>query len=166
MNLLASTTILPGWVVLPAAAATMLVVAGHVLATHAGDLPIRRRRLRVVNGLLMLFVTALLAYALGVAAVVEEPTARPRETREFVIVWLLIIGLLGVVITLAGADAIATITHGWLARRELRRQMRLGAESDALARHAQRPLAPAGGGGVTGAGGGGGGLRDTPRADR
>ncbi len=163
MTLLVSTTILPGWVVLPVAAATMLVVAGHVLATHAGDLPMRRRRLRVVNGILMLFVTAFLAYALGVAAVVEEPTARPRETREFVIVWLLIIGLLGVVISLAGADAIATLVHGWQARRELRRQMRLDAGRQLVERHAPRVLVAGAG---ESAGSGLGDHRDPPRAER
>jgi hypothetical protein len=164
MLLLASTTILPGWVVLPVSAATMLVVAGHVLATHASDLPTRRRRLRVVNGVLMLFVTALLAYALGVAAVVEEPTARPRETREFVIVWLMIIGLLGVVVSLAGADAIATLSHGWRSRRELRTQMRHGMARDLVDRRAARPAASAAAG--SDGGGGAGGHRDTSRADR
>lgn len=163
MTLLALTTILPGWVVLPVAAATMLVVAGHVLATHASDLPTRRRRLRVVNGILMMFVTALLAYALGVAAVVEEPTARPDETREFVIVWLLIIGLLGVVISLAGADAIATLVHGWQARREFRRQVRLDAGRQLVERHAPRALAAGAG---ESAGSGPGDHRDPPRAER
>jgi 4-amino-4-deoxy-L-arabinose transferase-like glycosyltransferase len=136
---LASTTILPGWVVLPVAAVTMLVVAGHILATHASDLPTRRRRLRVANGLLMLFVTALLAYALGVAAVVEDPATRPHETREFVIVWMMIIGLLGVVVAFAGADAIATIAHGLGVRRQFRRQMRGGLTHDLSARRAGTP---------------------------
>jgi len=96
---LAQTSILPAWVVLPVSGLTMLVVACHVLATHAADMPLRRRRLRVANGLLMMFVTALLAYALGVAGVVETPRAQP-------------------------ADAMATVVRAWGNRRVLKRQLR------------------------------------------
>lgn len=136
MVLLAASTILPGWVVLPVASITMLVVAAHVLATHAGDLPSRRRRLRTANGVLMMFVTALLAYALGVAGVVTEPKAEPEEARRFMLVWLSIVGLLGVVVTLAGADAIATVIHGLGVRRSLRAEMRDGLRSDLASRRA------------------------------
>jgi hypothetical protein len=136
MVLVGSTTILPGWLVLPAAAITMLVVATHVLATHASDLPLRRRRLRIANGLLMMVVTAMLAYALGIAAVVERPTAQPHDTRNFVIVWLMIVGLLGVVVSLAGADAVATVLHGWSIRRELRKEMRAKLGTDLASRRA------------------------------
>jgi len=121
---LAQTSILPAWVVLPVSGLTMLVVACHVLATHAADMPLRRRRLRVANGLLMMFVTALLAYALGVAGVVETPRAQPEQTREFVLVWLAIIGLLGLVVALACADAMATVVRAWGNRRVLKRQLR------------------------------------------
>lgn len=133
---LGATTILPGWVVLPAASITMLVVAVHVLMTHGGDLPPRRRRLRVANGLLMMLLVGLLAYALGVAAVVEEPRTRPDAAREFVIVWLSIVGLVAIVVALAGADAIATVAHGWGVRKQLRREMRDGLQSDLTARRA------------------------------
>lgn len=136
MVALAATTILPGWLVLPAAALTMLVVAVHVLATHAGDLPLRRKRLRIANGLLMMLLVALLAYALGVAAVVHEPRTAPKEAREFVVVWLSIIGLVALVVTLAAADAIATVVHGWALRKELRAEMRSGLKGDLVARRA------------------------------
>lgn len=134
MNLLGASTILPAWIVLPAATVTMLVVATHVLATHAGGLPARRRRLRVANGVLMMFVTALLAYALGVAGVVEEPTARPDQTRRFVLVWLSIVGLVSVVVALACVDAMATVVHGWSVRKMLREEMREALAGDLAAR--------------------------------
>jgi hypothetical protein len=138
MPILAQTTILPGWLVLPFAAVTMLVVATHVLATHAGSLPPRRRRLRIANGIIMMFVTALLAYALGVAAVVEDPTAQPTETRSFVTIWLAIIGLVGLVVALACADAVATVAHGWGIRRDLRREMRTSLRADLAERRASQ----------------------------
>lgn len=130
MPLLASTTILPGWVVLPVSVVVMLVVASHVLTTHASDLPLRRRRLRTVNGLLMMFVTALMAYALGVAAVIDDPTSRPQETRQFVIVWLAIVALVSVVVAIACVDALATVVHGWGVRKMLRREMRDGLRAE------------------------------------
>lgn len=133
---LGATTILPGWVVLPVVSVTLLVVAVHVLMTHEGDLPPRRRRLRVANGLLMMLLVALLGYALGVAAVVEEPRTAPAAAREFVIVWLSIVGLVAIVVTMAGADAIATVAHGWGIRKQLRREMRDGLKGDLVARRA------------------------------
>lgn len=141
MLLLAQSAILPAWLVLPVAAITMLVVAAHVLATHAGDMPLRRRRLRIVNGLLMLLVTALLAYALGIAGIVEEPAANPEQTRSFVAVWLAIVGLVGLIVALAAADAIATSAAIWSARREIRRQMREGLRADLTQRRAVGPAA-------------------------
>ncbi len=61
---------LPPWVVLPLAGLTLLVTAAHVLALQTSDLPSRRRRLRTAAGVLMMLVTGLLAYALGLGAAV------------------------------------------------------------------------------------------------
>lgn len=132
----ASTTILPAWIVLPIAVLTLLVVATHVLAVHQSELPLHRRRIRVVNGLLMLVVTALMAYALGMATVVESPSTNPAAAREFLIVWLSIIGLVGIVIALAGADAVHTVLGGFRVRRQLRREMRNNLAQDLAKRHA------------------------------
>lgn len=152
MMLLADgTTMLPGWLVLPVAALTLLVVAAHVLAVQAGDMPLRRKRLRIANGLLMMFVTALLAYALGMAGVIQEPIAQPGEARRFVLVWMAIIGLVGIVVALAGADAIATISHGWGVRKHLRQEMREKLGEDLVRRRmAQAAAKGAGGGGEAG----------------
>lgn len=148
MLLIGGSTILPGWLVLPAATITLLVIAAHVVATgSAGEergLPVRRRRLRIANGLLMMFVTALLAYALGVAGVIEDPTARPDQTRRFVLVWMSIVGLVCLVVALACADALATVAHAWSVRRALRQELRHTLAGDlSAARSAGRKPGPA-----------------------
>jgi len=116
---------LPAWIVLPLAGLTLLVTAAHVLAIQNPQVPLRRRRIRTANGLIMMFVIALLAYAIGIAEVVHDPAAAPRETRMFLTVWGAIIGLLGIVVTMAGLDAVHTIRLGVTSRRELRRRLQI-----------------------------------------
>lgn len=135
---LAANTILPAWLVLPLSAVVMLVVAAHVLAVHSSDLALMRRRVRVVNGLLMLVLVAMLAYALGMAQVVDRPIADPSGTREFLVVWLMIIGLLAMVIALAVFDAMQTVASGVRVRRQLRAEMRSGMASDLADRRVAR----------------------------
>lgn len=141
--ILAATTILPAWIVLPLSLLVMLVTAGHVLAVHQSDLPFRRRRIRVVNGILMLLVTGMLAYALGMAEVVSRPAENPAATREFVLVWISIIGLLGLVVGLAGADAAHTLLHGLGVRRQLRQEMREHLAMDLAEKRALKAAAAA-----------------------
>lgn len=125
---------LPGWVVIPLAALTMLGVAGHVLSVHASEMPLGQRRLRIAAGMLMLVLTGLIAYALGVAEVVVDPRTQPGAARQFVIIWITIVGLLAIVVMLALVDAWETTRSGWTAHRRMRAQMR----ADALADLAER----------------------------
>ncbi|GEM_PF-969935 len=141
-SLLAATTMLPSWVVLPLAMISMLVIASHVLAIHQSDLPLRRRRIRVVNGFLLLFVTALLAFALGMAEVAGRPAEDPAGTRQFVMVWMTIVGLLAIIVMLAAADAVNTVTHRIAQRRTLRRQMRSELAADLTTKHALQRASP------------------------
>ncbi|MBY0312988.1 MAG: hypothetical protein K2W85_13030 [Phycisphaerales bacterium] len=139
---------LPGWVVIPLALLTMLGVAGHVLSVHASDMPLQRRRLRIAAGMLMLVLTGLLAYALGVAEVVVDPRTQPGAARQFVIIWLAIVGLLAIVVMLAIVDAWETTRSGWVEHRRLRAKMRSESRSGSD-----------GGAGGGGRGGGGGSSR-------
>ncbi len=139
---------LPGWVVIPLAALTMVGVAAHVLSVHASDMPVHRRRLRIAAGMLMLVLTGLLAYALGIADVVTDPRTQPGASQRFVLTWLAIVGLLAIVVMLALVDAWETTRSGWIEHRRLRAQMR----SD---RRSSRPGQSSGKGG-SGAGQGGG----------
>lgn len=146
LGILASATILPPWLVLPLAIPTMLVIAAHVLAVHQSDHPLKRRRIRVVNGLLMLLITALLAYALGMAEVVNVPAQDPSGARRFLVIWLSIVGLVGIVVALAGADAAHTLLAGLKVRRQLRGEMRRQLAGDLARRRsntARTAVAPA-----------------------
>ncbi len=92
------------WVAVPAAAVVMFVVAGHVLAmqqtrTH---MPASRRRIRTANGLLMLMVAPLLAYALSNGPGTDQP-------RPMAVLWLLILAMLVMVVGLALLDALNTL---------------------------------------------------------
>jgi hypothetical protein len=53
-----------------------------------------------------------------------------------VLVWLTIIGLLGIVVTLAGVDALNTVASGAAVRRQLRKEMREGLANDLKGRRA------------------------------
>lgn len=111
----ASGSLLSPWIVLPVVAAVMLFVAWHIVALHDAPMPPSRRRIRTASGLVMLLVAPLLAYALGVLT-----TANPRT---FVMVWLLIVGLLGVIIALAGLDVVNTARLHLRLKRSARRQL-------------------------------------------
>ena len=69
---IASGPILPAWVVLPIAVLTMLIIAAHTIAMGSINMPASRRRIRSLNAWVMLFTTALLAYAFGIATT-DEP---------------------------------------------------------------------------------------------
>lgn len=122
--ILARSTVLPAWVVLPAAAVTLLVVAAHILAMHEVEMPIRRRRIRTASGLLMMFITCLLAYALSLAPVGAGVPLRQDHASVFVQVWLIIVVLIGMVVMLAGLDAIETMRLSAESRRQMRRRLR------------------------------------------
>jgi hypothetical protein len=148
MGVLAAT-ILPGWIVLPLGALLMLVVAVHVLAVRASPLLSgRRKRLRVAGGVLMIFVTALLTYALGLAPEVADPLKEPGRARAFVLIWLAIVGLVGILVAIAVVDALATASMGVQAHRNLARGMRAQIEAD-LVERAARAAGPAAGAGAS-----------------
>jgi hypothetical protein len=120
----------------------MVVIAWHLFGLQKSDMPRSRKRIRTANGLLMLFLTALLAYALSILKA-SAPGASTQETRAFVMVWLLIIGLIPMVIALAGLDVLNTARLNYAARRGLRRGLRDEVIADALARAKARGVMPA-----------------------
>lgn len=109
--------IIPFWLAAPPAVLTMLILAGHVMALQKAEMPEKRRRIRTANGMVMLVTTPLIAYAMSIA--------KPAEPKTFVLVWMAIVGLLGIVIVLACLDALLTMV---MRRRELQdAQIRLRA---------------------------------------
>jgi len=99
---LSTQPLLPAWVVLPMALLTLLVVSAHVQVL-LGDrqMPPSRRRIRLCSGALMLLATPLIAFAFGIL--------RPIDASVFTLVWTAIIGILFLVIMLAGFDALNTL---------------------------------------------------------
>ena len=113
----------PAWGVLPVAGAMMILIGRHVMPTMSADMEPVRKRVRAACGVLMMWIVALIAYAIGIAEVVDEPRAHPGDARAFVLSWLAITGLLMIVVGLAVADVVATARSGVRARRDLRREM-------------------------------------------
>lgn len=131
--------LLPVWIALPAAAAVMFTVAGHVLMIQRAQMPGSRRRIRTCAGLVMLVVTPLLAHALSTGPGVDQP-------RPMALVWMTIIALLGLVIGLALLDVLNTLRLHMLHMRGLRRETRARVALDlagaARARVGESPLPP------------------------
>lgn len=95
----AARPLLPGWVVLPMGAITLVILATHVhLVRRSKTMPESRRRIRTANGVLMMCIVPLVAYAFGIAT--------RAEPRIFTMVWMAIIGMLAMVLLLAWVDAI------------------------------------------------------------
>lgn len=98
---IAATSLLPLWFTVPLAALTMIGLAGHIIALREAEMPERNRRIRVANGMLMLTVTPLLACVLGFAS--------PNEPRLFLLIWVAVTGLLGMILMLAMMDVSTTM---------------------------------------------------------
>ena len=94
------TSILPFWLVAPMAGVTMLLLAGHLSALHASDMPRSRQRIRVANGVLMMFVTPMLAYVLGYASL--------GDPGPFVMGWTSVSVMLLMILMLATLDMLNT----------------------------------------------------------
>ena len=117
-----ASPILPLWFVAPMAVVTMLLLAGHVTAVQASKMPASRQRIRVANGVLMMFITPLLAFSLGFAT--------PADPGLFVMGWTSVSVMLMMVLMLAVLDMLNTAR---LHRAELRRLRREAFKHDALA---------------------------------
>ncbi len=124
--LVLADSFLPAWAVVPVAGAAVLVLAAHVLAIQQAAMPVRRRRIRTANGLLMMLIASLLAYALGVAPVVRNPATNPEQASSFLIVWSAIMSLLTLVIAMAAMDVAFTARLALEGRRRVRDEFRRG----------------------------------------
>lgn len=121
----------PGWIVLPMAALLMFAVAGHTIAISHSRQPASRKRIRQANGGLILVTIPLLATGLSLL----DPA---RHAREWALVWMASVALLGFVIILALLDVANTVR---LARRAARKLSRSWL-SDHAPSDARRPAPP------------------------
>lgn len=92
--------LLPVWVVLPVAAFMLLVVALHLMLLLKSDMPASRRRIRTLNGWIMLFLVPIGAAAFGIVT--------PSDPRLFVLIWIVVILMLVLLIGLAMLDMVNT----------------------------------------------------------
>ncbi len=95
-----SQPLAPRWVVLPMAAMTLVILAAHVMAIRVAPMPDSRRRIRTANGVVMMLLVTVLAYAIGVAT--------PALPGGFTLGWLAAVGLLVVVMGLSLLDMLNT----------------------------------------------------------
>lgn len=112
--LIAAGPLAPPWAVFPMALITMIIIAGHLRGVARADVPASRRRIRTANGWLMMFLAIALACATGVVSTADK--------RTFVLCWMAVAGLTGMVLLLAWADAFNSLRMHRQARRELRGQ--------------------------------------------
>lgn len=134
---LAQTAIVPPWLVIGLTAVAMLVVSAHVLSLQKAEMPASRRRIRTANGMLMLIVTPLMAYALQVPHL--------QQPQTFTLGWLMVFALLILIVLLALLDILNNVRLHGAQREELARQ-----QAEALA----EKVAARRGAGATGGGSG------------
>lgn len=137
---LAQTT-LPSWLVIPIAGIMLILISRHVLRVQATETNTFRRRLRIANGLTMMFTATLIAYALGVAPAIADSSPRSPAAATFIVVWTIIVALLTLTVMMAAADALQTMRTAARLRRELREELAAGIGQ------ARRETAPAAKGG-------------------
>lgn len=137
--------LVPAWLAFPVGAVLVVVIALHLQSLKRADMPASRKRIRSANGWLMLAAAPITAYAFGAATT--------QNARVFMLVWLTVAGLLGMVMLLACLDV---LNNRRLHRSE---QRRLGSQiGAAMPANLRRHLtAEAGGGGSGGSGVGDGG---------
>ena len=132
--------LIPAWVAIPLGSLTLIVLGGKLLMLGVVPMDERRRRIRIACTALLMFITALFTYGVGVAT--------PSRPRMYVMVWVLIAALIMMVILLASLDLLHTARLHRLSVRELRQRIaQARAEALVEARGApatQRPPLPRG----------------------
>lgn len=103
--MLSDAPVAPAWLVLPMAVSAVLIVLVHLSAlhdrAHNTHIPLSRRRLRTAGGVVTLITIPVLAYAFGIAT--------PVDAKGFTMSWAASVGLLGMIVIVAGLDALNSI---------------------------------------------------------
>lgn len=119
----------PATLVLPVAVVAIVVLGAHVVSVSRSDMPASRRRIRMANGMLMMFAAPLAAYAFGFA----DPETHQRE---FALAWMLVAGLLVLIIAVAVLDVVNTFRLHVPERAKMRAELRAAREAFEGAAHA------------------------------
>lgn len=110
--------VVPLWLTAPLAGALMVLIAAHILALRAAGERVdpARRRIRTVNGFVGMATLPLTVYAFSVVT--------PQQPRQFMLTWMLVMGLLVLTILLASVDMFNTARLNREKAREMREQLR------------------------------------------
>lgn len=133
---LAANPPLPAIAVVPLALLAMIFIAGHVMAMNdpTSGVPTSRKRIRSANGVMLMWLVALVTYAISIL--------NPEHTSRFVLTWLTIITVVGLVLILALLDVLNTIRLHSAARRIIREELKQGITA-ALGDHQNSKIKPA-----------------------
>lgn len=115
MLILAADPILPPLLVFPIAALALVVTCLHLVWMQHTRMPPSRRRIRTVTGVLSLFTITLTAIGFGVIT--------PDDARVFLLLWLTVIGLLGILVVLAAIDMANNVRIHAAERKHIRDQL-------------------------------------------
>ena len=112
--------------VFPIASLALVVTCLHLIWLQRTKMPASRRRIRTVTGVLSLFTITLTAIGFGVVT--------SHEARAFLLIWLSVIGLLGILVLLAAIDMANNVRIHTSERKHVREQLaRLQVELKTLA---------------------------------
>ena len=95
---MSSEPLVSAWITMPLAALTLIALAAHVAHLHSAPMPASRRRIRTMNGSVMLVTVPSLAVAVSWVS--------PHESRLFVLAWTACVALLGMMVVLAATDMV------------------------------------------------------------
>lgn len=110
---LASGPIAPAWAILPLALLSLVVVGIHVTKVLRSDMPASRRRIRIANGLIMMFTIPLFAFALSLA----DPAS---QQKLFAMSWMLTFALITIIFGIACFDIVNNIRIYYIERSRIR----------------------------------------------
>ncbi|MCE2966123.1 MAG: hypothetical protein ACK55O_03850 [Phycisphaerales bacterium] len=130
---LSGAPLVPAWIGIPLAGIVMLLASAHVVMLQSVDVPPSRRRIRTASGLIILVLAPLLCYAMCIAST--------ANARQFVLVWMAVLGLLFIVLMLAIMDMFNNVR---IAREQMKQGLSLSARAaaEALARARDRRARP------------------------
>jgi hypothetical protein len=129
--------LIPVWLAIPMGSLMLIVLGGKLLMLGVVPMDDRRRRIRIACTGLLMFVTALFTYGVGVAT--------PARPRIYVMVWVIVASLLMMVILLAALDLLHTARLHRVNVRDLRQRIadaRAEAMAQARAAGTGRPTLP------------------------
>lgn len=129
-----ANAIAPASFVLPVAIVALMVLGSHVVSVARSDMPASRRRIRMSNGLLMMFAVPIAAFAFGFA----EPET---QQREFALAWMMVAGLLVLVIAIAVLDVINTFRLHLPERAKMREELRSARKALESVSRSEKPAA-------------------------